>query len=67
MSPIQEQQIIALYIEARIKQKAAQEAADALDLALFKIGNPKFQLKLVVPEPSTPPLQTEEAENAAQH
>ena len=50
MSPIQEQQIIALYIEARIKQEAAREAADALDLALFRAGNPKFQLKLEILE-----------------
>ena len=63
MSPIEEQQIIALFIEARIKQEAARVAVDNLDLAIFRAGNPKFHIKLVEDKPLTPTPQTEEVKN----
>lgn len=63
MSPQTEQQLIALYIEARIRQEAAVRATDALDLAILRAGNPKFQLKLVEEKPPTP--QTEEVKNVS--
>lgn len=65
MSPHQEQQLIALYIEVRIKQEAAREAADRLDLALLRAGNPTLNLKLVEPE-KTPTPQTEEAKHGTE-
>lgn len=54
MSPIQEQQIIGLFIEARIKQEAAAQATDALDLAIFRAGNPKFHIRLIEEKPQEP-------------
>lgn len=54
MSPDQEQLIIQLLFEVNVKFRAYQEAQDKLDLALLRVGNPKFKLKLV--EPEKPPI-----------